>query len=99
MINFNKPSFGTEKMMLITSDKLTPPHSIIGYYCDTLIVGASLSEPHTGRNFVLSTIHKKLRIKIEELTVASIFVRVMVHDTVKVTTRLQYFHICSCNGS
>ena len=30
---------------------------------------------------------------------ASIFVRVVVHDTVKVTARLQYFHICSCNGS
>ena len=63
------------------------------------IIGASLSEPHTGRNFMLSTIHKKLRIKIGELTVASIFVRVMVRDTVKVTARLQYFHICSCNGS
>ena len=28
MINFNKPSFGTEKILLITSDKLTP-HSAI----------------------------------------------------------------------
>ena len=65
----------------------------------SVFIGASLSEPHTGRNFVLSTIHKKLRIKIGELTVASIFVRVMVRDTVKVTARLQYFHICSCNGS
>ena len=62
-------------------------------------VGASLSEPHTGRNFVLLTIHKKLQIKIRELTVASIFVRIMVHDMVKVTARLQYFHICSCNNS
>ena len=62
-----------------------------------LIIRASLSEPHTGRNFVLSTIHKKLRIKIGVLTYN--FVRVMVHDTVKVTARLQYFHICSLNGS
>ena len=30
MINFNKPSFGTENILLITSDKLTPPsHYII----------------------------------------------------------------------
>ena len=42
---------------------------------------------------------KKLRIIIGELTTASIFARVMVHDTVKMTARLQYFHICSCNGS
>ena len=50
------------------------------------IIGASLSEPHTGRNFVLSTIHKKLWVKIGKFTVASIFVHAMVHDTVKVTT-------------
>ena len=64
-----------------------------------MIIGASLSKSPTGQNFVLSAIHKKLRIKIGERTVAPIFVRVMVHDTVKVTVRLQYFHICSCNGS
>ena len=28
-----------------------------------------------------------------ELTTASIFACVMVHDTVKMTARLQYFHI------
>ena len=68
-------------------------------YYQELVIGASLSEPHTGRNFVLLTIHKKYGIKIRELTTASIFVRVMVHDTMKVTARLQNFHICSCNGS
>ena len=53
---------------------------------------ASLSKPHTSESFVLSTIHKKLRIKIGELTNASacvittsIFARVMVHDTVMLT--------------
>ena len=61
--------------------------------------GSHWGEPHTGQNFMLSTIHKKIQIKIGELTTASIFARVMVHDTVKVTARLQYFHICSCNGS
>ena len=56
------------------------------------IIGASLSEPHTSESFVLSTIHKKLRIKIGELTNASvcaittsIFAHVIVHDTVKLT--------------
>ena len=39
-------------------------------------------EPHTSKTFVLSPIHKDLQIKIEELTNASIFIRVMVHDTV-----------------
>ena len=30
MINFNKPSLGTDNILLITSDKLTPPsHYII----------------------------------------------------------------------
>ena len=60
------------------------------------IIGAS---PTIGRNFMLLTIHKKLWIIIGELTTASIFARVMVHDTVKMTAQLQYFHICSCNGS
>ena len=35
------------------------------------MIAASLSEPHTSESFVLSTIHKKLRIKIGELTNAS----------------------------
>ena len=62
--------------------------------CTNIIfIGASVSKPHTGQSFVLSTIHKKL------LTTAYIFVRVMVHDMMKVTAQLQYFHICSCNGS
>ena len=46
-----------------------------------IIIGASLSEPHTSETLVLSTIHKKLRIKIGELTNASIFVRVIDHAT------------------
>ena len=47
------------------------------------LIGASLSEPHTSETLVLSTIHKKLRIKIGELTNASIFVRVIDHATVE----------------
>ena len=57
-----------------------------------VLIRVSLSEPHTSESFVLSIIYKKLRIKIEELTNASacvittsIFTRVMVHDTVKLT--------------
>ena len=49
----------------------------------------SLSEPHTSKYFVSSTIHKKLQIKIGELMnasayviITSIFARVMVHDMV-----------------
>ena len=33
-----------------------------------VVIGASLSEPHTSETFVLSTIHKKLQIKIGEIT-------------------------------
>ena len=40
-------------------------------------IGANLNEPHTGKTFVLSTIYKNLRIKIRELTNASIFICVM----------------------
>ena len=60
-----------------------------------MIIGASLSEPHTSESFVLLTIHKKLRIKIGELTNASayiittsIFARVMIHDGVDYTTSI-----------
>ena len=38
MINFNKPSFGTEKILLITSDNLTPPTPVIDYYRLSFIV-------------------------------------------------------------
>ena len=54
-------------------------------FCKSAVIGASLSEPHNSETFVLSTIYKKLRIKIGELTNASIFVRVVVHDTVNLT--------------
>ena len=45
----------------------------------------SSGKPHSSESFVLSTIHKKLEIKIRVLMNASIFVCVMVHDTVKLT--------------
>ena len=51
----------------------------------TIMIGASLSEPHTSESFMLLIIHKKLRIKIRELMntsvciiTTSIFARVMV---------------------
>ena len=54
-----------------------------------VLFGASLSEPHTSESFMLSTIHKKLWIKIGELSnvsvciiTNSIFAHVMVHNTV-----------------
>ena len=54
---------------------------IYKYVAVSYIVEANLSEPHTSETLVLSTIHKKLRIKIRELTNAPIFVRVIDHAT------------------
>ena len=45
-------------------------YNIIVSYISLLLIGASLSVPHTSKIFVLSTIHKKLWIKIGELTMA-----------------------------
>ena len=79
-------------MVLVSCAGLRPLMSFLSRSLDSGLIGVSLSEPHTSKSFVSSTIHKKLWIKIGELTNApvcvittSIFARVMVHDTVKLT--------------
>ena len=54
--------------------KVRMGHFVINFLEGYNLFGASLSEPHTNETFMLSTIHKKLRIKIRKLTTPSILI-------------------------
>ena len=54
--------------------KVRMGHFAINFLNGCNLVRASLSEPHTSETLVLSTIHKKLWIKIGELTTPSILI-------------------------